>query len=101
SITALNTGAAWDSAVDNEFVAQDFLVHAVLAESASTAEIADAFASDAVEVQWWNSAQLDLQVQGGGSGGPVTVLVPPSEWTNPGYPLLEGRWLESGAREAV
>lgn len=101
SVTAFNTGAAWDRAVDEEFRAQDFLVQAVLAEPRSETEIREAFAAAMVQVQTWTAAELAVEVEGGTSGGPASVLVPPAGWVNPGYELLEGRWLEGPAREAV
>lgn len=99
AIAAMNTGAAWNNAVDAEFAAQDYSVQAVLQTPTPKSEIIAALGEDG---QAWATGEAPLAQDGGDSGDTVNIFAPPPTWSNPGYDLLEGRWLRgTGAREAV
>lgn len=101
SMTALNTGAAWNNAVDTEFRAQDFLVQAVFTEPLEQGRIVEELSRQGLDVQLWNVGESEISARDGAPGGPVMVLAPPEGWANPGYAVLDGRWLNYGEREAV
>jgi putative ABC transport system permease protein len=100
-VAALNTGAAWDAAVDREFNSQHYDVEVLLTEPVAATAVDDATHDvpgiDSTEL--WVSSRANATVVNAPDappGTPFLLYVPPVDAASVSYPLLEGRWLEPG-----
>ncbi|MDP6666184.1 MAG: FtsX-like permease family protein [Dehalococcoidia bacterium] len=102
-MVALNTGAAWDRAVDDEFEARRYSAEVQLDRAYGVQEIARSLEGvPGVDVfETWNHFTAAMQLPEGGAGDAFRLLIPPESTGMIDYPLLEGRWLRPGDENAL
>ena len=106
-LTALNTGAAWDRIVSDEFAANDFHVQVTLDAPVTDGAFGDgspgtiAAAHGLTRVEYWNATTAELSTSAGAVGDTVTVLSAPQDSTSADFPLVDGRRLAPGDTHAA
>jgi ABC-type lipoprotein release transport system permease subunit len=101
-MAALNTGAAWDRIVTDEFEANDFDLQVLLTEPIPVGSLDAQFAAAGVSrVEYWNASSATVKAVDGPSGATVTVLTAPPDSTSATFPLLDGRQLAPEDQDAV
>ncbi|MCP4222923.1 MAG: FtsX-like permease family protein, partial [Actinomycetia bacterium] len=102
-MVALNTGVAWDRAVDAEFDARQYELEVQLDGAYPVQELSQALADvpPVTAVEPWNQYQAAIQLSDGGRGDTFRLLVPPPRTEMIDYPVLEGRWLRPGEENAL
>jgi len=102
-MVALNTGVAWGRAVDAEFEARQYELAVDLDGSyrADQVELALVGLPGISAVETWNRYPSAAQLPAGGTGDGFDLFVPPDETAMVEFPVLEGRWLAPGDRDAV
>ncbi|NOX31816.1 MAG: ABC transporter permease [Actinobacteria bacterium] len=102
-MVALNTGLAWDRAVDAEFEARQYELAVDLGgiHPADQVELALAGVSGVGAVETWNRYPSAAQLPTGGTGDGFDLFVPPDETVMVDFPVLEGRWLAPDDQDAV
>ncbi len=94
-MVALNTGEAWDRAVDAEFDARQYDLEVQLDRAYPTSQL-DQILADLAQVETaetWNQYTAAIRLDGVGAGDTFGLLVPPAQTEMVNYPLLAGRWL--------
>lgn len=94
-MVALNTGVAWDRAVDAEFDARQYDLEIRLDRPYPTEQLEQILTGlpEVDRVEAWNQYTAAMQLPEGGSGATFGLLVPPADTTLIDYPITEGRWL--------
>jgi len=102
-MVALNTGVAWDRAVDTEFNARRYAIEIQLDRTYPTEQLVQALESvpQISGAETWNRFPAAMQLGEGGTGEVFGLLIPPSDTEMIDYPLLEGRWLRPGDENAI
>ena len=97
-MVALNTGVAWDRAVEAEFEARQYAAEIQLDRAYPTRQLEQALEDipRVTAVEAWNQYPVAMQLPGGGTGDVFGLLIPPAGTEMIDYPLLEGRWLRPG-----
>ncbi len=102
-MVALNTGVAWDRAVDTEFDARHYDLEIQLDRAYPTEQLQQTLADlpQAITAETWNQYTAAIQLPEGGSGDTFRLLVPPADTEMIDYPLIEGRWPLPDERDAL
>lgn len=102
-MAALNTAAAWNGAVENDFAHRRYDLTVVLAEFQATAELDRTLAAvpAVAHAEYWPGASPYLVGPHGVSTVTATMLGPDPGSELLRLPLVSGRWLEPGDVDAV
>ena len=101
-ITSLNTGAAWDRIVGDEFAAQDFDVQLQLASPIPFGSLDGAIRPGGLtRIEYWNVAKATITGPDGVPGDVATVFSAPADTTSARFPVIAGRLLAPGDVHAV
>jgi len=102
-MVALNTGLAWDRAVDAEFEARQYELAVDLGGTYPAEQVEQALNAlpNVSAVETWNRYPAAAVLPGGGTGDGFNLFVPPDKTTMVEFPVLEGRWLVPGDQDAV
>ncbi len=102
-MVALNTGVAWDRAVDAEFEARQYELAVDLDGSYQAEQVESALAglADVSAVETWNRYPSAAQLPAGGTGDGFDLFVPPQGTAMVQFPVLKGRWLAPGDQDAI
>lgn len=101
-MVALNTGVAWDRAVDSEFEARRYDLAIDLDQGYPTGQIAEALDNvSGVTFEVWNRYPTVMSLPDGVVGDAFELLVPTEDTAMIDFPVIEGRWLEPGDQNAI
>lgn len=102
-MVALNTGVAWDRAVEDEFAARSYDLEVQLDGPYQAGELERLLGTspsvEAAEV--WSQYAATLELPSGGQGSSFGLLVPPVDTQMIDYPMAEGRWLQPSDHNAL
>lgn len=98
-MTALNTGSAWNRAVENEFDSRRYDLAVQLDGPYDQVDLRRALAAtEAVaELEVWNQFPASIA----SAHDQFTLFVPPATTDMVDYPMLEGRWLRASDTNAL
>ncbi|GMQ93698.1 MAG: FtsX-like permease family protein [Acidimicrobiia bacterium] len=102
-MVALNTGVAWDRAVETEFDARAYALAVQLDRAYPNQQLEQILADipQISKLETWNQYPAAIELPIGGTGDSFALLIPPPNTEMIDYPLLEGRWLHPGDQNAV
>jgi len=102
-MVALNTGVAWDRAVEAEFDARQYDLAIDLDEPYSSDRILGALENvrGVAAVEVWNRYPTAMTLPGGVAGDAFELFVPPANTTMIDFPVVDGRWLRPGDENAI
>lgn len=102
-MVAMNTGVAWDKAVETEFEAREYALEVQLSDPYSAVQIEEVLA-DVTEVEsleMWSQYRAAIELDSGGAGTSFDLLMPPTNTEMISFPLMQGRWLQPGDNNAI
>ena len=100
---AMNVGASWQNTTDLEFAARNYGAMVRLKQPYPTQEISTLIETipDVTSVEGWLQVQTAVNYTDGTQGHSFQLLGQPENSEVVNFPLMEGRWLEPGEKDAV
>jgi len=100
-MVALNVGAGWNRTIDTEFDSRGYDLELRLAPSEGAPAASVAGLPGVATAERWRGVEATLREQSGVDGDPLLLLAAPEGSSMARYPLVAGRRLQPGDRDAI